>query len=157
MPAHKGRATVPPLSTTSINFIPELKTVNLPSSRLAISLQPVTWKPYKSMCSVSYYIEPIIRTLKKKASEMEGARKVLRNILDFSVEDRLQNIKQAAPLKLRKLEQQHYVPAASDSAAEADPIPALGAGPVFPPSTPSSDGSPSAHAQKKRKRNNATD
>ena len=102
-------------------------------------------------------MEPITRTLKKKPSEMEGARKVLRNILEFSVEDRLQNIKQATPLKLRELEQRHYVPAASDSATEADPIPALGAGPVFPQSTPPSNGSLSAHAQKKRKRNNATD
>jgi len=101
-------------------------------------------------------MEPIAQTL-KKTSEMEEARKVLRNILEFLVEDRLQNIKQAIPpLKLRKLEQRHYVPAASDSATEADPIPALGAGPVFPP-TPSSNGSPSTHAQKKRKRNNATD
>jgi hypothetical protein len=49
-------------------------------------------------------MEPITQTSKKKTSEMEGARKVLRNILEFSVEDRLQNIKQAIPLKLRKLE-----------------------------------------------------
>lgn len=76
-------------------------------------------------------MEPITQTLKKKTSEMEGAWKVLRNILEFSVEDRLQNIKQAIPLKLSKLEQRHYAPAASDSTTEADPIPALGAGPVF--------------------------
>ncbi|OCL02020.1 hypothetical protein AOQ84DRAFT_305522 [Glonium stellatum] len=118
----------------------------------------VHWREANSDSSVSYFMKPIAQTFLRKTSEMEEARKVLRNILEYSVKDRLQNIRQAIPpLKSRKLEQRHCVSAASESVTQAHPIPTIGAGPVFPPPTPSSKGSPSAHAQKKRKRNNATD